>query len=124
MNFEGLHPLMTAHYRLDWLTKAKLPAVMKLNRALGHPSSLQATSEFVNETMRKIMAGQLLCWGISNRDEQLIGLVTIKNLAEPEVVVTTKINPAFKAGFNGAEVKDSIASLLSGIHHQVGTWRD
>ncbi|MEJ6399736.1 hypothetical protein [Nicoliella lavandulae] len=121
-NFEGLHPIMTASYNLDWLTKYKVKDVETLRTNLNADQGPADSSTFVNDVMRKIMDGQQLCWGISDKAGNLIGIVAIYDLSHPAVDVHYQVASAHQASFNAAEVKTSIDSLLAGINHQIDQW--
>ncbi|MBW1605234.1 hypothetical protein [Lactobacillus sp. Sy-1] len=122
-HFEGLHPILTANYRLDWLTKFKLPAVTQLRAELNQPSNLEATSRWINETMRRVMGGSELCWGLGDKQGKLMGIITITNLDHDGVDVRIKTMHPFNMQFNESEVRDSIESLLHGISHHINSWQ-
>ncbi|MHA8110197.1 hypothetical protein ACYATP_01580 [Lactobacillaceae bacterium Melli_B4] len=120
--FEGLHPIMTAHYTLDWLTQFKVKDVDQLRKTL-FTDQTDDPSDFINSVMRKVMDGDQLWWAISDKQGQLIGLVVIDDLTNSQVNVNYQIIPAAQSAFNADEVKASVDSLLAGINHQVGQWK-
>lgn len=66
--FEKYHPILTPHYALDWLTKARAIDVQRLyadNTNAPVPITTVATT--INQTMRAIFRDQKLVWGVSDR---------------------------------------------------------
>lgn len=86
-SFEQLHPVLTPHFRLDWLTKFPVKEII-------HEFSLAPTAQtnltipnqplevvaFVNQTMRQVMAQQELTWGFAALDNpSFLGFISIQN---------------------------------------------
>lgn len=75
--FEKYHPILTAHYTLDWLTKARAIDVQTLDQqATSTTAALTTTAAQINQTMRLIFRDQQLIWGVTNRTtDQFVGRV-------------------------------------------------
>ncbi|MFD1484987.1 GNAT family N-acetyltransferase [Lacticaseibacillus baoqingensis] len=85
--FEKYHPLLSAHYTLDWLTAAKLKAVFALRQdptqaALSRrkrDDTITATAQYVNHAMHLVMSNQALIYGIIARhSQQFVGSVELR----------------------------------------------
>ncbi|WP_204122615.1 GNAT family N-acetyltransferase [Lacticaseibacillus mingshuiensis] len=76
--FEKYHPLLSAHYTMDWLTMAKLKDVFALRNdplvaaisGRERDSSIEATAHYVNQSMRLVMADRALLYGVTARDDR------------------------------------------------------
>lgn len=66
--FEKYHPILTAHFQLDWLTQFRVNAINAQRNASGHSESMLATADFVNRQMSEIMKDNALVWGIGDRN--------------------------------------------------------
>lgn len=86
-SFEQLHPVLTPHFKLDWLTKFPVKEII-------HEFSLSPTAQtniqipqqplevvaFVNHTMRQVMAQKELTWGFSTLvAPTFLGFISIQN---------------------------------------------
>ena len=73
--FEKYHPILTAHYALDWLTKSRAIDVFHLYQLSGTtPLDMPTTATQINQTMREIFRDQKLVWGVSDRSSgQFVG---------------------------------------------------
>ncbi|KRM93256.1 hypothetical protein FC56_GL000921 [Lentilactobacillus senioris DSM 24302 = JCM 17472] len=86
-SFEQLHPVLTPHFKLDWLTKFPVKEII-------HEFSLSPTAQtniqipqqplevvaFVNHTMRQVMAQRELTWGFSTlAAPTFLGFISIQN---------------------------------------------
>lgn len=73
-SFEQLHPVLTPHFKLDWLTKFPVkeiihefslsPPTAQTNIQIPPQQPLEVVA-FVNHTMRQVMAQRELTWGFS-----------------------------------------------------------
>lgn len=73
--FEKYHPILTAHFELDWLTQFRVNGINQLRRQNGHDESMIETAEYVNRQMSAIMKDQALIWGIGRQNKDVfIGL--------------------------------------------------
>ncbi|WP_407891591.1 N-acetyltransferase [Lacticaseibacillus sp. N501-2] len=78
ISFEKYHPLLSAHYTLDWLTNANLKAVHELRanatqaELSGRKTDLDipATAHYINQSMRLVMKNKALLYGITDRATQ------------------------------------------------------
>lgn len=86
--FERYHPMMTAHYTLDWLTTFTVKAIFQLRQdaTVAQTSRRKAdtamtqTVRYVNQVMRNVMHNQQLTWGIRDRQTQnFLGLFEFKD---------------------------------------------
>ena len=87
-SFEQLHPVLTPHFRLDWLTKFPIKEVineLSSDRPVGSttlevPEQPLETVHFVNGIMRKVMNQHELTWGISPLNaDNFLGLISIQH---------------------------------------------
>jgi hypothetical protein len=85
-SFEKFHPVLTAHYTLDWLTQTPVKQIDDLFsqpvvttvKAEQLPTAILETVKRVNRVMQKVMNGTELTWGITDSRSQIfIGIVTI-----------------------------------------------
>ncbi|WP_054659182.1 hypothetical protein [Secundilactobacillus kimchicus] len=53
--FEKYHPILTAHFQLDWLTQFRVNAINELRIKNGHHEGIVETADFVNRQMSQIM---------------------------------------------------------------------
>lgn len=73
--FEKYHPLLSAHYTLDWLTTSKLKDVYTLRAdpvqaalsARAVDDSPTSTAHYVNRAMHAVMGNQALIYGVTAR---------------------------------------------------------
>ncbi len=86
--FEKYHPIMTAHYTLDWLTAFKVKEINALRQdagvaqAMHRPAAahLTDTVEYVSHEMLQIMSDKKLVWGIQERSNQtFLGIFVFQN---------------------------------------------
>lgn len=74
--FEKYHPILTAHYAFDWLTKARSIDVLRLYQRADAAMTIQTAAEKINQTMREIFHDQKLVWGVTDRtDGHFVGQV-------------------------------------------------
>ncbi|GAB6092787.1 GNAT family N-acetyltransferase [Furfurilactobacillus curtus] len=82
MQFERYHPIMTAHYVLDWLTMYKVKDIFALRHdetvaaMIGRnvDADLMTTTTYVNRTMSQVMNNEALIWGIGDKlTQQYLG---------------------------------------------------
>ncbi|WP_125706173.1 GNAT family N-acetyltransferase [Lacticaseibacillus daqingensis] len=77
-HFEKYHPLLSAHYQLDWLTLYRLKDIYRLRQDVDQAAlsgrtvdhSIEATAHYVNEAMRFVMADNSLLYGIGDRQSK------------------------------------------------------
>ncbi|BDR57547.1 hypothetical protein [Xylocopilactobacillus apis] len=76
-SFEKYHPLLTEHYKMDWLTAFPLKdIILKIGSA-------SETAKFINQQMRLVMANQKLFYGVADRSSNLfLGFVEITFIGE------------------------------------------
>ncbi|KRM57945.1 hypothetical protein [Secundilactobacillus malefermentans] len=119
ISFEKLHPLLTEHYRLDWLTQFKLVDIISLlNPGLANPDPVDA-AKLVNEMMSKIMRSQAISWGIQDQTtKSLIGMTTISNFEKSQATIELSLQENVIESFNYAELLDYLFQLL-GQHLQI-----
>lgn len=73
--FEKYHPILTAHFQLDWLTRFRVNAINELRIKNGHHEGIVETADFVNRQMSQIMKANALVWGIGDREsDNFLGL--------------------------------------------------
>lgn len=85
-SFEQLHPVLTPHFRLDWLTKFPVKEIIhQFNLPATAQTTIQLPTQplevvsFVNQTMRQVMAQQELTWGFSTiADPTFLGFVSLQ----------------------------------------------
>ncbi|PIO82287.1 hypothetical protein BSQ39_01270 [Loigolactobacillus backii] len=73
--FEKYHPIMTAHYTLDWLTGSNIKEIFALRHdksiaqaADRQPdSTIMDTARYVNSAMGRVMRNEMLIWAIQDR---------------------------------------------------------
>lgn len=78
--FEKYHPLLSAHYRLDWLTLFKLKEVYALRHDPAQAAqsgretdaTIEDTARYVNQAMRLIMRNEALLYGIGDKKTQVM----------------------------------------------------
>ncbi len=91
-SFEKFHPVLTAHYTLDWLTQTPVKQIDNL--VSGHhlttvaaekfPTQILDTVRDVNHIMQRVMSGTELTWGITNsNDGTFKGVITLSGFSEP-----------------------------------------
>ncbi len=87
-SFEGLRPIMTQHFTLDWLTKFKLPEVIHFQQRTDTNADVHNTSDFINATMNDVMSKKALLWGVMNQQtHEFVGMAGIANLNQEEVTI-------------------------------------
>lgn len=93
--FEKFHPVLTKHFRLDWLTASPVKNTDQLlNKATLKtkdyddikPSTVLATVDLVSGIMRQVMNSKQLTWGITDSHNRLVGIISILNLDELNTV--------------------------------------
>ncbi|KRO16261.1 GNAT family N-acetyltransferase [Lacticaseibacillus saniviri] len=86
--FEKYHPIMSAHYTLDWLTTFTVKEVFALRHdaTIAQQSGrevdtdLTATVHYINRSMHLVMSNQALLYGIKDREtNQFLGSFCIWN---------------------------------------------
>lgn len=95
--FEKYHPVLTNHTRLDWLTTSSIKDVHELLVSDNikttqyenlHPENILATVNLVSGIMREIMNDNQLTWGISDHHKNLVGIISILDVNNPESIGT------------------------------------
>lgn len=85
-SFEKFHPVLTAHYTMDWLTQTPVKQVDALFSqpifttvsAERLPNQILDTVKGINHIMQRVMNGTELTWGIVDSNHQAFkGIVTI-----------------------------------------------
>ncbi|EHO50112.1 GNAT family N-acetyltransferase [Lentilactobacillus kisonensis] len=91
-SFEKFHPVLTAHYTLDWLTQTPVKQVDNLfnqpailtTKADNLPTQILDTVKSINRVMQKVMNDAELTWGITDSEtNQFVGIVTISGFDRP-----------------------------------------
>lgn len=91
MEFERYHPIMTAHYVLDWLTMYKVKDIFTLRNdatvaarsGRDIDADLMATTTYVNRTMSQVMNNEALIWGIGDKlTQQYLGTFSLLHFDE------------------------------------------
>lgn len=81
--FERYHPIMTAHYQLDWLTQFKLTDINQLRQQTNAGETVVETADYVNRQMSTVMQNEALIWGIQDKARQqfngIIGLTQLND---------------------------------------------
>lgn len=81
--FERYHPIMTAHYQLDWLTQFKLTDINRLRQLSNTGETVVETANYVNRQMSTIMQNQALIWGIQDKtSQQFNGIIGLSKLTD------------------------------------------
>ncbi|GAA3600638.1 hypothetical protein [Secundilactobacillus similis] len=65
--FELYHPILTPHYRLDWLTQFTVKDVNALRQQRFPNETLLETATYINREMSTVMHDQALTWGIQDK---------------------------------------------------------
>ncbi|MGV0168237.1 GNAT family N-acetyltransferase [Furfurilactobacillus sp. WILCCON 0119] len=100
MIFEKYHPIMTAHYVLDWLTTYKVKDVFALRHDMTVASlsgrtvdeTLTETATYVNQMMSRVMSNQALVWGIGDqRTQTYLGTVMLTDFKTEQSQATISI---------------------------------
>jgi RimJ/RimL family protein N-acetyltransferase len=90
--FEGLRPIITEHFYLDWLSHFKLKDVFAFQQISNPSITITITSNFINATMKDIMQRQALVWGVQDKQsQQFIGIVGLANLNHHKITVYTDL---------------------------------
>lgn len=85
-SFEKFHPVLTAHYTLDWLTQTPVKHVDELLSkpyfstvaAEKMPAEILETVRDINHIMQKVMNGHELTWGVTDSATgDFKGIITI-----------------------------------------------
>ncbi|MCP9332553.1 N-acetyltransferase [Lentilactobacillus hilgardii] len=85
-SFEKFHPVLTAHYTLDWLTRTQVKRVDDLFNqpnfttvsAEKLPNQIFDTVKGINHVMQRVMNTTELTWGITDsNDGSFKGIITI-----------------------------------------------
>ncbi|MCK8624428.1 hypothetical protein [Apilactobacillus xinyiensis] len=80
-SFEWLHPILTPHFKLDWLTKFKLKEVNDFQNQNNLQQSMNQSMNYINETMKNVMEMKALVWGVEeNESKNLIGIIEVNDL--------------------------------------------
>ncbi|UQS84428.1 hypothetical protein MOO46_04010 [Apilactobacillus apisilvae] len=92
-SFEGIHPILTNNFRLDWLTEFKLQDVIDFQKKSDPESDIASTGNFINAAMIDVMRKKALLWGIENKEtHQFIGMGGIANISEGDTAPTIYLN--------------------------------
>lgn len=91
--FEGLRPIITEHFYLDWLSHFKLKDIFDFQKIKDSRITIAITSDFINATMKDIMQQQALVWGVQDKqNHQFIGMVGLANLSQLNITIYTDLN--------------------------------
>lgn len=108
--FEHYHPMMSAHYTLDWLTQTPLKII---HAAIPTERSMTEMAQVVSKAMQLVMHNQALIWGIVQRDNQQfagvasLSIDTVAQCAELKFIYQADRLPV--AGRN--EISDYLAAF-------------
>ncbi|MCL0318705.1 hypothetical protein [Apilactobacillus xinyiensis] len=87
-SFEWLHPILTPHFKLDWLTKFKLKEVNDFQNQNNLQQSMNQSMNYINETMKNVMEMKALVWGVEeNESKNLIGIIEVNDLDDSSTCV-------------------------------------
>lgn len=91
-SFEGIHPILTNHLRLDWLTEFKLQDVIDFQKKFDKDANIKSTGDFINEAMKDVMRQKALLWGIENKEtHEFMGMGGIANISGDDTAPTIYI---------------------------------
>lgn len=87
-SFEGLRPIITKHFYMDWLTEFKLQSVINFQKQQDEHTDIISTSNFINAIMNNIMSQKALLWGVMDKQtKNFIGVAGISNLQSDSPIV-------------------------------------
>lgn len=129
--FEKYHPLMTAHYTLDWLTAFPVKALFSLRQdhdlavsSRRQPDSAITDSvRYVNQAMRQVMSDAALIWGIEDRQtKHFLGTLSLKNFntLEQSVEIAGELLPEAQ---NQGVMTEILNYLIRFIFDELGMQR-
>ncbi|WP_220729320.1 hypothetical protein [Apilactobacillus zhangqiuensis] len=91
-SFEGLRPIITEHFYMDWLTEFKLQSVIDFQKQQDEKADIMSTSNFINAIMNDIMSQKGLLWGVMDKNtKHFIGVAGISNLQSESPIVYVNV---------------------------------
>ncbi|GEK29646.1 GNAT family N-acetyltransferase [Furfurilactobacillus siliginis] len=128
MEFEKYHPIMTAHYVLDWLTTYKVKDVFALRhdasvaQASGRSvdTDIMATAAYVNHMMSLVMNNNALIWGVGDKvTNDYLGTFMLWDVSEKSAAVGYELLPAMQQqGVMGEVLTHMISFAFDELHLQ------
>ncbi|CAI2635226.1 hypothetical protein AKUA2003_11270 [Apilactobacillus kunkeei] len=92
-SFEGLRPIITEHFYMDWLTEFKLQSVIDFQKQQDEQADIMSTSNFINAIMNDVMSQKGLLWGVMDKDtKQFVGVAGISNLQSDAPIVYVNVS--------------------------------
>lgn len=114
--FEKLHPLMTARYRLDWLTQFKLTDIMAIWHLSTEKNEALIAAKAVNQKMSDVMQNRTITWGILDQQtKKMVAIISISGLTTQEATIDLDIKESALSSFDFADLLDYLLQLLN--HH-------
>ncbi|KRM71715.1 GNAT family N-acetyltransferase [Lacticaseibacillus brantae] len=105
-SFEKYHPIMSAHYTMDWLTSFTVKDIFALrhDQSVATGSGRQADAQitdtvtYVNQAMRLVMSNQALLYGIEDRLTQaFLGSFGLLEIHDQQAQVQFELLPTVQA---------------------------
>lgn len=91
-SFEGLRPIITEHFYMDWLTEFKLQSVIDFQKQQDEKADIMSTSNFINAIMNDIMSQKGLLWGVMDKEtKHFVGVAGISNLQSDAPIVYVNV---------------------------------
>ncbi|KOY71084.1 hypothetical protein [Apilactobacillus kunkeei] len=91
-SFEGLRPIITEHFYMDWLTEFKLQSVIDFQKQQDEKADIMSTSNFINAIMNDIMSQKGLLWGVMDKEtKHFVGVSGISNLQSDSPIVYVNV---------------------------------
>ncbi len=91
-SFEGLRPIITEHFYMDWLTEFKLQSVIDFQKQQDEKTDIMSTSNFINAIMNDIMSQKGLLWGVMDKEtKHFVGVAGISNLQSDAPIVYVNV---------------------------------
>ena len=91
-SFEGLRPIITEHFYMDWLTEFKLQSVIDFQKQQDEKADIMSTSNFINAIMNDIMSQKGLLWGVMDKEtKHFVGVAGISNLQSDDPIVYVNV---------------------------------
>ncbi|KPN80721.1 hypothetical protein RZ76_01670 [Apilactobacillus kunkeei] len=91
-SFEGLRPIITEHFYMDWLTEFKLQSVIDFQQQQDEKADIMSTSNFINAIMNDIMSQKGLLWGVMDKEtKDFVGVAGISNLQSDAPIVYVNV---------------------------------
>lgn len=128
MEFEKYHPIMTAHYVLDWLTTYKVKDVFTLRhdamvaQASGRPvdADIMATAAYVNHMMSLVMNNNALVWGVGDKvTSDYLGTFMLWDVTETSAAVGYELLPSMQQhGVMGEVLTHMVSFAFDELHLQ------